>query len=91
MSAKVSNDQFLPYAFDGQLVRLDGVINDIRRHRACPDLTIRLDGGSALTYPRRVLATAEPAQLVEHELADHTWCGCLAAVVDLAGKQLVSS
>ncbi|WP_454561032.1 WS/DGAT domain-containing protein [Mycobacterium haemophilum] len=89
MSAKVPNDQFLLYAFDGQPARLDRAIDEVRRRaRACPDLAMRLDDGSVLTYPRWVSAAVEPAQLVEHELADRSWRGCLAAVVGLASEQL---
>lgn len=89
MSAKVPNDQFLLYAFDGQPVRLDCAIDEVRRRaRACPDLAMRVDDGFALTYPRWVSAAVEPAQLVAHELADRSWRGCLAAVVGLAGEQL---
>jgi len=49
---------------------------------------MRVHDGSALTYPQWVPAGVGPEQLVRHELTDHSWHGCLAAVVGLAGDQL---
>ena len=89
MSAKVPNDDFLLYAFDGEPADLGRAIEQVcRRARACPDLTMRVHDGSALTYPQWVPAGVGPEQLVRHELTDHSWHGCLAAVVGLAGDQL---
>ena len=89
MSAKVPNDEFLLYAFDGEPAELEGAIEQVcRRARACPDLTMRVRDGSALTYPRWVPAAVGPDYVVCHDLADATWRGCLAAVVGLADNQL---
>jgi WS/DGAT C-terminal domain len=89
MSAKVPNDDFLLYAFDGEPADLGRAIDQVcRRARACPDLRMRVDAGWSLTYPRWVPAAVGPEQVVRHELADHSWQGCLAAVVGLAGDQL---
>ncbi|MCV7125596.1 hypothetical protein AWC15_01185 [Mycobacterium lacus] len=89
MSAKIPNDQFLLYAFDGEPADLGQAIERIcRRARACPDLRMRVEDGRALTYPKWVPATVGPEQVVRRELLDGTWRGCLDAVVGLAGDQL---
>jgi hypothetical protein len=89
MSAKVPNDEFLLYAFDGEPAELDRAIDQVcRRARACPELGVRVDDGSALTYPRWVPAAVDPEQVVCHALADHGWPGCLTAVAGLADSPL---
>jgi hypothetical protein len=89
MSAKVPNDEFLLYAFDGEPADLEQAIEQVcRRARACPDLGMRVHDGSPLTYPQWVPAAVEPEQVVRHDLADHSWHGCLAGVAGLAGDQL---
>jgi len=89
MSAKIPNDQFLLYAFDGEPADLERAIERVcRRARACPDLGVRVDDGCALTYPRWVPVAVGADRMVHHELADPTWHGCLAAVVGLASEQL---
>ncbi len=89
MSAKVPNDEFLLYAFDGEPSDLGGAIEQVRRRaRTCPDLTMRVQDGCGITYPRWVPAAVGPDQVVRHELADHSWRGCLAAVVGLGRDQL---
>jgi hypothetical protein len=89
MSAKIPNDEFLLYAFSGEPEDTGLAIEQVRRRaRACADLTMRVHDGSALTYPRWVPAAVGPEQVVRHELADHSWHGCLAGVAGLAGDQL---
>ncbi|MBV9320791.1 MAG: DUF1298 domain-containing protein [Mycobacterium sp.] len=89
MSAKIPNDQFLLYAFAGEPAPLREAIDALRcRAQACPDLAMRVDDGSVLTYPKWVPAAVEPEHIVAHELADDTWRGCLDAVVRLAEHQL---
>ncbi|MEZ0365220.1 DUF1298 domain-containing protein [Mycobacterium sp. pUA109] len=88
MSAKIPNDEFLLYVFAGVPADFDGAVDAVlARARACPDLTMRVDDGWALTYPTWVPAT-EHVGAVRHELADDTWRGCLDAVARLAGDQL---
>jgi hypothetical protein len=89
MSAKIPSDQFLLYAFAGHPGDFDLVIDEIR-HRAegCRYLTMRVDDGWALTYPKWVPAAIEPAQIVRHQLDDDSWRGCLDALVRLADDQL---
>jgi Wax ester synthase-like Acyl-CoA acyltransferase domain/WS/DGAT C-terminal domain len=89
MSAKVPNDDFMIYAFDREPADLDRAIEQVlKRARACPDLTMRVEDRGALTYPKWVHADVGPEQVVRHDLADHTWQGFLAAVMGLADGQL---
>ncbi|OBG27982.1 WS/DGAT domain-containing protein [Mycobacterium sp. 852002-51057_SCH5723018] len=89
MSAKVPNDQFLLYAFDGVPADLEGAIERVRRRaRACPDLAMRVRETSRLTYPLWVPADVGPPNVVHHEPAEQTWPLCLEAVVRLADDQL---
>jgi hypothetical protein len=89
MSAKVPNDEFLLYAFDGEPADLGRAIAQVcRRARACPDLTMRVRDGCALTYPQWVPTAVEPEQVICHDLADNSWPGCLSAVAGLFGDQL---
>ncbi len=88
MSAKVPNDEFLLYAFDGE-PDLDRAVEQVcRRARACPELTTRVEDGRAGRYPQWVPAAVGPEWVVRHDLADHGWQGCLAAVAGLARDQL---
>ena len=89
MSAKIPNDQFLLYAFDGEPADLGHAIEQVcRRAHACPDLMMRLRDDSSLRYPRWVPASVGPDRVVHHEPADTSWQGCLAAVTALAEMQL---
>ncbi|WP_122497789.1 WS/DGAT domain-containing protein [Mycobacterium attenuatum] len=89
MSAKIPNDQFLLYAFDGAPADAEPAVAQLLdRARACPDLRMRVRDGSALSYPQWVATGVEPEQVVRHEPADDTWHGCLAAVAGLADEQL---
>jgi hypothetical protein len=89
MSAKIPNDDFALFAFDGEPADLQRAIEQVlRRARACPDLGLRVDDGSALTYPRWVPAAVGPEYVVRHDLADRTWNGCLTALPGLADSLL---
>jgi hypothetical protein len=89
MSAKIPSDQFLLYAFAGEPANFERAVDEIRcRAQACPDLTMRVDDGSALTYPNWVPAAVEPAQVLRHQLDEDSWHSCLDAVVQLADDQL---
>jgi Wax ester synthase-like Acyl-CoA acyltransferase domain len=89
MSAKLPNDEFLLYAFDDEPADCARAIEQLcRRARACPDLTMRVEERSSLTYPRWVPAAVGPEQVVRHDLPDPSWSACLAAVAGLAAAQL---
>jgi hypothetical protein len=89
MSAKVSSDQFLLYAFAGEPTDFERAVDDIRsRARACRALTVRVDDGSPLTYPSWVPTALEPGRVTRRQCDDASWADCLAAVVRLADDQL---
>jgi hypothetical protein len=89
MSAMIRSDQFLLYAFADEPADFDRAVDEVRaRAQACPHLTMRVDDGSPVTYPRWVPTAVGPAQLRRHRLDDDSWRGCLDAVVRLAGDQL---
>lgn len=89
MSAKVPNDEFLLYAFDGEPTDFERAVDDVRsRAQACQALTVRVDDGSPWTYPSWVPTTLEPERMTRHQLDDDSWRGCLDAVVRLAADQL---
>ena len=89
MSAKVPNDEFLLYAFEGVPTDFDRVVDGLRdRARACHALTVRVDDGSPWTYPHWVPTAVEPTAVLRHQLDDNSWGGCLDAVVRLADDQL---
>ena len=91
MSAKVPNDDFQLYAFDGEPADIGRAVEQIRRRaRACPELGMRVHDGSSLTYPEWVPAAVGPEQVVCHDLPDRSWQGCLAGVVGLADDPLDS-
>ncbi|MGE2815484.1 WS/DGAT domain-containing protein [Mycobacterium heidelbergense] len=89
MSAKLPNDQFLLYAFDGAPADLGNAVEQLRRRAdACPELRMRVEDGSRMTYPQWVPASVGPERVVCHDVVDQSWGGCLAAVVALAEDQL---
>lgn len=89
MSAKIPNDQFLLYAFDGEPADLPHAVERVcRRARACPDLATRVQDRNPLTYPRWVPAAVDAHRVARHDLADGCWADCLAAVAGLVDAQL---
>ncbi|MGZ4564898.1 MAG: WS/DGAT domain-containing protein [Mycobacterium sp.] len=89
MSAKIPNDEFLLYAFDGEPADYAHAIEQLRRRaNADPALTTRVRDGIPLTYPQWVAAAVTPERVIRHDLDDPSWAGCLAAVVALADDQL---
>ena len=86
MSAKIPNDQFLLYAFDGEAD--DAAVDDVlERARGCRDLCLRVDDSCALTYPRWVRRDVGTDQLAVHG-AVGGWPQCLDEVARLADDQL---
>jgi hypothetical protein len=51
-------------------------------------LRLRVEERGALTYPAWVACDVEPEQFVVHGLTDNSWATCLAAVAELAERQL---
>ena len=89
MSAKVPSDEFMLYAFDGEPTDFERAVDEVRnRAQNCRALTLRVEDGSPLTYPRWVSTVIEPDQVLLHHLDDDSWGGCLEAVARLADDQL---
>lgn len=93
MSAKIPSDEFLLYAFGGEpALETGGVERAIdeacRRARACPDLSMRVEEGCELTYPRWVPTYVGPDWVRRHCLPDDSWRDCLAVVAGLAANQV---
>jgi Wax ester synthase-like Acyl-CoA acyltransferase domain len=88
MSAKMPNDQFLLYAFDGEPGDVEeAVALVIQRVRRCRDLVVRVDDGCPVTYPAWVHRDVGADQTVLHGPAAG-WQECLDAVARLADDQL---
>ncbi len=86
MSAKVPNDQFLLYGFDGTTANLDEALRAIQvRAEHCAELSLRVRD-SVLSYPRWVGGAVDPRQFVVHEAT--RWPDCLSAVAELTAHQL---
>jgi hypothetical protein len=89
MSARMPNDTFLLYGFDGVPADLDAAIGQlIIDARTSPDLSQRIDDGSRWQYPAWVHHEVSAAQFTVHQLSDTSWTGCLAAVSALVDDQL---
>jgi hypothetical protein len=89
MSAKIPNDQFLLYAFDGVPSDVEQALRVIReRSRACSELRLRVQDRGFLAYPAWVAGEVTADQFVVHDLTDRTWAGCLTAVAQLGENQL---
>lgn len=89
MSAKIPSDEFLLYAFDGEPADYPRTIERLcRRADAEEALTIRVRERGNLRYPQWVATAVTHEQVVRHDLAEHSWDGCLEAVAGLAGDQL---
>jgi hypothetical protein len=88
MSAKIPNDEFLLYAFDGEPADLGRAVERLcRRARECPGLTVRVRERGRLAYPQWVPTDIGPEWVVRHD-AERGWSDCLTAVVGLAEDQL---
>lgn len=86
MSAKIPNDQFLLYGFNGVPANVDRALQEIRtRAQDCPELTLRVRD-SVLSYPQWVTGDVSADQFVVHEPT--SWTDCLSTVAGLASDQL---
>ena len=89
MSAKVPSDEFMLYGFEGEPTDFERAVDEVRsRAQSCPALTLRVEDGSPLTYPRWVFTEIAPEQVLRHDLDDDSWGGCLDAVARLVDDQL---
>lgn len=89
MSAKIPNDEFLLYAFDGEPADYALAVEQLcLRANAEPALTMRVRDQGRWRYPRWVPEPVTAERVVRHDVADHSWDGVLAAVAGLADDQL---
>jgi hypothetical protein len=89
MSAKVPSDEFTVHVFDGEPTDAEQAIRAVlSRAQACDALTVRVEDGSPLTYPRWVPTAVGPDRFVRHRLADASWAACQDAVARLVDDPL---
>ncbi|CAM5730250.1 WS/DGAT domain-containing protein [Mycolicibacterium aubagnense] len=89
MSAKIPNDAFLLYGFDGVPADLEQALAVVRRNvTACPELSVRIDDPNSWDYPCWVPYHVTGDWSVVHELDDTSWSRCLEAIGALADDQL---
>jgi len=89
MSAKIPNDQFVLFAFDGAVRIDDGLLDGLRaRAQDCADLRLRIADTRRWRYPDWAAGPVDRAQFVVHPAAELTWTECLDAVAQLAAAQL---
>ena len=77
LSAKVPNDQFLLYAFDGAATE-SGVAELVRRAEGCPELSLRVVDDRRWRYPRWEPGGVQSEQFAVHDGGD--WQACLDAM-----------
>jgi hypothetical protein len=77
LSAKVPNDQFLLYAFDGAATE-SGVAELVRRAEGCPELRLRVVEDRRWHYPRWEPGQVRAEQFAVHDGGD--WQSCLDAM-----------
>src|ERR1700758_1686394 len=88
MSAKIPNDEFLLYAFDGEPKSIDDALAGVlERASRCPELMLRVGDGGPLTFPTWVRREVGPDLVAVHGPASG-WDQCLDAVSGLARDQL---
>jgi len=88
MSAKVPNDQFLLFAFDGSPTRVPDAVDEMRRRaQSCPELGLGALDNIKWRYPRWQSGEIGADQFVTHP-GGRGWPDCLDAVTALAADQL---
>lgn len=88
MSAKVPNDQFLLFAFEGTPSNVAGAVEEMRAGaRSCAELGLRVVDDSRWRYPRWQAGGVDAEQFLTHPGAP-AWRDCLDAVTTLASDQL---
>lgn len=88
MSAKLPNDQFLLYGFDGVPDDLGAAIASVRaRAQRCPDLAVVVRDDCRLTYPAWVPRQVGDDQFTRYD-EELGWNECLDEVAQLGEHQL---
>jgi len=89
LSAKVPNDQFLLYAFDGAPHDLASASDELLRNAAaCSELRFRVVDEHPWRYPRWEPGEITPDQFRIHDREDDHWQSCLDRVAHLSAEQL---
>ena len=89
LSAKVANDQFLLYAFDGTPDDLASAAQELCCNAAaCSELRLRVVDGHRWRFPRWEPGVITPEQFRIHDLKDGRWQSCLDRVSSLSAEQL---
>jgi hypothetical protein len=85
LSAKVPNDQFLLYAFDGTPDDIEAAVGAVRRRAvSCPELSLRAVDDSRWHYPRWEPGAVTDAQFTVRDGAGQDWQDCLDTVSRLS-------
>lgn len=82
LSAKVPNDQFLVYVFDGTPDVSAGVARIRANAEQCDELRLTISDDQPLRYPRWVLGQVGADQIVVHDAVGE-WRDCLGALAGL--------
>jgi hypothetical protein len=89
LSAKIANDQFALFAFDGVTDDLGAAIGQLRyRAQLCADLCLRVADEHPWRYPRWVPGPVTSEQFIVHAGTGGDWQSCLDRVSQLAEQQL---
>jgi len=92
LSAKVPNDQFLLFAFEGEPRDIDAAVDELRdRAQACAELRLRVVDDHPWSYPRWEPGEITQEQFRIHDSAGEDWQGCLDRVSRLSADQLDAS
>ena len=88
-ATKFPTDQFIVFAFDGEVSVADAIAQTVARARDIPYLNVRVrEDKYRLRFPRWEHVEASPEQVSVHELSPPTWTGCLDALGALTDDQL---
>ena len=89
LSAKIANDQFALFAFDGAPDDLGAAVGQLRdRARQCADLCLRVADEHPWRYPRWVPGPVTSEQFIVHAGTGGGWQSCLDRVSRLSEQQL---
>ena len=92
LSAKIANDQFALFAFDGAPDDLGAAVGQLRyRAQPCADLCLRVADEHPWRYPRWVPGPITAEQFIVHAGTAGDWQSCLDRVSQLAEQQLDAS
>ena len=92
LSAKIANDQFALFAFDGAPDDLGAAVGQLRyRAQLCADLCLRVADEHPWRYPRWVTGPVTSEQFIVHAGTGGGWQSCLDRVSRLSEQQLDAS